>query len=76
MKRKSQDTIVNQFGEQLLEFCNIFDCFLLNGLTKFDFDDGFTFVSENGSSVVDYYVWSFELFPMLAKTSMEIKDII
>lgn len=76
VKRKSQDTVVNHFGEQLLEFCNIFDCLLLNGLSRFNFDDSFTYVSENGSSVVDYYVCSFEMFTKLAMASLTIKDMV
>ena len=54
VKRNSQDDVVNQFGEQLLEFCNMFDCFIVNGLSKMKFDDGFTYFADNGSSVLDY----------------------
>ena len=30
--RKSQDDTINTFGQQLLEFCNMYDCIILNGL--------------------------------------------
>ena len=62
VKRNSQDTCTNRFGEQLLDFCNIYDCFLLNGLCKGNHDDSFTFLSDRGSSVIDYFVLSFDLY--------------
>lgn len=76
VKRKSQDNHVNQFGEQLLEFCNIFDCFLLNGLVKGNCDDGCTFLSDRGSSVVDYFVLSFDLFSQVERMGLEILNAV
>ena len=32
--RKSQDLTVNTFGQQLLDFCNMYDCVILNGFCK------------------------------------------
>ena len=33
-----------------------------NGLTECGFDDGYTYVSKTGSSVIDYFIMSCELF--------------
>ena len=54
--RNSQDKEVNRFGEQLLEFCNIFDCIILNGLSASGFNEGSTYISDSGTSVIDYFI--------------------
>lgn len=57
-ERKSKDSVVNTFGQQLLEMCSSFDCSIINGLTDWSFDDGFTYIHPRGSSVIDYFVIS------------------
>ena len=54
--RKSQDLIVNTFGQQLLDFCNVYDCVILNGLCEGEHDNSFTYIASCGASVLDYYV--------------------
>jgi exonuclease III len=76
VQRKSEDTIMNQFGEQVLELCNIFDCVILNGLSKLNCDDNCTYIAENGSSLVDYFVVSFEMFHKLQNKCLIVRDII
>ena len=52
--RRSQDCIVNQFGEILKNLCKIHHLFLLNGSIDGDGDGKFTYLSQHGNSVIDY----------------------
>lgn len=76
IQRKSQDVEINQFGEKLLDFCNIFDCLILNGLTKCGFDDGCTIISDFGSSLVDYFISSFDLLYKFSCSSLLVTDMV
>ena len=60
--RKSQDLIVNTFGQQLLDFCNMYDCVILNGLCEGEHDNSFTYIASCGASVLDYYIMSCDLY--------------
>ena len=57
VKRSSTDTIINHFGRSLLDFYFLFDLMIVNGTCSVDTDGEFTFVSSNGSSVVDYFLY-------------------
>ena len=50
--RKSQDDTINTFGQQLLKFCNMYDCLILNGLWEGEHDDSFTYIVCCGASVI------------------------
>ena len=76
LKRRSQDSHINPFGEHFLQFCNIFECFILNGLSTTKFDDSCTFLSGQGLSVVDYFVLSFDLSHMIEYMNLDILDAI
>ena len=56
--RKSQDKNANQFGKILIDFCSIFHRIPLNGNHSGDLDGCFTFISDQGNSVIDYCVVS------------------
>ena len=75
-QRQSSDKGMNAFGEQLLEFCNIFDCVILNGIMNYAFDNGFTYICESGSSVVDYYIASCDLFTSMKVSELVIKEVV
>ena len=60
-ERLSTDKTTNTFGTLLLDICTACKCSILNGLVDFDFDGSFTFVTQNGSSVIDYFVLSNDL---------------
>jgi len=62
--RCSEDSKVNDFGRSLVAVCIAFDLVILNGCVKGDNSGGFTYVSNNGNSVVDYCIVSQELLPM------------
>ena len=65
--RTSKDPTVNAFGQQLLDLCSVFECSIVNGLCDKRLDDGLTFISQTGGSVVDYFIVSNELcvFPVV-----------
>ena len=56
--RKSQDKNTDQFGRVLIYFCGMFHCIPLNRNHSGDVDGCFTFISEQGNSVIDYCVVS------------------
>jgi len=60
-KRQSDDKEMNTFGKELLNVCETFDCVIANGVSYLKFDNSFTFVSSNGSSVIDYFIVSSDL---------------
>ena len=60
-KRKSKDKTINSFGKSLLDFCFLFNLCLMNGSCASDPEGEFTFVSFQGSSVIDYFLVSREL---------------
>jgi len=60
--RSSHDTIVNGFGRILLDLCYVYRLFILNGRAYGDRGGEYTFIGENGSSVVDYFFSSANLF--------------
>lgn len=64
IERHSEDKESNTFGGDLIDFCNMFDCCILNGSILDNqriFDSNFTFISHQGNSVVDYYIVSTDL---------------
>ena len=65
--RKSYDNVVNKSGKQLLKFCKIYNCFVVNGRCGSDTGIGdFTFINQNGCSVIDYFVLSASLFDIVS----------
>ena len=60
--RSTCDTCVNRFGKLLLDFCYVFDLYILNGRMAGDKDGMFTYISEQGSSLIDYFISSPGLF--------------
>ena len=74
--RKSQGNYTNVFGQQLTELCNMCECLILNGLSERRFDDSCTFVSNSGSSVVDYFLLSCDMLSSVCITSLEVENMI
>ena len=71
-ERKSRDSTKNVFGNQLLDFCSMFNCSIVNGLCDRGFDDGFTYISSTGSSAIDYVIMSNDLFSVELVSFFEI----
>ena len=60
--RQSKDKVVNQFGKLFIEFCNMFSLVPLNGNATGDEYGNFTFVGDQGNSVVDYALVTSDIF--------------
>lgn len=69
-ERNSQDKFVNGFGKKLIQFCSTFNIIPLNGLSLGDFDNNYTFVSERGSSVIDYFLCSADFVKFMKKLTV------
>ena len=52
------------------------ECLILNGLVEYGFDDSCTFVSKSGSSVVDYFLVSCDMFSSVCITTLEVENMI
>lgn len=74
--RQSKDNEKNVFGEQLLELCNLYECVILNGLSSHGFDSGYTFISSSGSSTIDYFLMSCEMFSSICVKNVRIEDFV
>ena len=71
--RQSKDGFVNEFGKSLLDFCYMFDLAILNGFCASDKNGECTFVSPNGSSVIDYFLVPFDI---VSKFDLKVSDCI
>ena len=63
--RCSEDTVLNSFGEKLLNICTTFGLNILNGVCNGDLQDRYTFISNSGNSVNDYFMVSEDLFALI-----------
>ena len=75
LKRQSDDFVTNSFGKSLVELCVCFELVILNGIGEGEMDGGFTFISPNGNSVVDYFIVSNSLVDSLRPTISVINSI-
>ena len=60
--RYSQDKGTNSFGLCLLNMCTALNLRILNGVCHGDQNGNYTYISDTGSSVIDYFLISEELF--------------
>ena len=74
--RKSQDNHMNVFCQQLIELCNMCECLILNCLSERGFDDSCIFVSNSGSTVVDYFLLSCDMLSSVCITSLKVENMI
>ena len=66
----SLDSVVNNYGKLLLNLCTTFYLCILNGVCKGDFQGCYTYISETGSSVNDYFILSYDLYALIHSTSV------
>lgn len=59
--RCSEDLILNTYGKLLLNMCTALDLSILNGVCKGDLEGRYTYMSESGCSVNDYFIFSNDL---------------
>ena len=69
--RISQDSNINDFGRKLLELCILFGLLLVNGCPPWDSVGKFTYVSQHGHSVVDYFLMSSALSRCVQNLTVE-----
>ena len=74
--RRSNDTHVNTSGNQLIDLCDMYVCMILNGLTECGFDDSYTYMSQTGSSDIDYFIMSCDLFYSVCVDSLDVGSLI
>ena len=60
--RSSVDGTWNKFGEHLLNICKLHNIHILNGRIYPDVKGNFTYISEQGCSLIDYGIVSTDLF--------------
>jgi hypothetical protein len=60
--RNSQDSVLNGFGKSLLNMCTALNLCILNGMCHGDLDGRYTYICDSGSSVIDYFLMSSDLF--------------
>ena len=73
VKRMSQDVNMNAFGTKLLDVFKIYCMHICNG-RKNDQSGHFTYISHNGSSVVDYCIAQTELYDCISQFSVHSED--
>ena len=62
VKRCSEDKVLNSYGKRLLNMCTVFGLYILNGICNGDLQGRYTYLSDAGNSVNDYFVISKELY--------------
>ena len=60
--RHSADSELNLFGKMIVNLCLAFELFILNGICNGDLEGRYTFITDMGSSVNDYFIASEDLF--------------
>ena len=68
VNRNSQDNVLNNYGKLLLNLCTTFDFCILNGVCKGDLQGCYTYISETGCSVNDYFILSSDLYALIHST--------
>jgi exonuclease III len=64
-ERQTMDHVVNASGNKLIELCISTDLKIVNGRVPSDQHGSFTYLSNNGNSLIDYALISYELFPFV-----------
>ena len=68
VNRNSQENVLNNYGKLVLNVCTTFDFCILNGVRKGDLQGCYTYISETGCSVNDYFVLSGYLYALMHST--------
>ena len=72
LKRFSADRTVNNFGKTLLDVCSTFNIHIMNGRCGNDIEKGdFTYIGNNGASLIDYIISSSVLFDYVIEFSIK-----
>ena len=63
--RRSEDMILNAYGKYLLNMCITLSLFVMNGVCNGDQHGRYTYITETGNSVNDYFMMSDDLFALV-----------
>ena len=63
--RCSQDRQFNSYGKSMLDMCTTLNLCIMNGVCNGDCEGHYTYICDSGSSVVDYFLLSSELFAIV-----------
>ncbi|UYV84141.1 hypothetical protein LAZ67_X001306 [Cordylochernes scorpioides] len=69
--RNSKDLIFSKLSEKLISFTDSNSITIVNGRTKGDMHGSFTFISERGSSVLDYFMYTHGLTQIISDMWIE-----
>ncbi|UYV82449.1 hypothetical protein LAZ67_21002210 [Cordylochernes scorpioides] len=69
--RKSKDLISSKLSEKLISFTDSNSITIANGRTRGDTHGSFTFISERGSSVLDYFMYTHGLTQIISDMWIE-----
>ena len=70
IKRTSKDNTVNSFGRYLISICEEFSLSVLNGLQSLNYPGDYTYVSQTGCSLVDYFIISTNMLSKCMRLSV------
>ena len=60
--RCSEDGVLNNYGKSLLDLCTALNLCILHGMCPGDYSGRYTYISDTGSSMNDYFLLSNDLF--------------
>ena len=69
--RKSRDKTVSPYGKDLLSFCKVYSMVIINGRYGHDLKRSFTYISQQGCSLIDYILCSPDLLPFVLDFKIE-----
>ena len=70
IKRTSKDNTVSSFGRDLISICEEFSLSVLNGLQSLNYPGDYTYVSQTGCSLVDYFIISTNMLSKCMRLSV------
>ena len=69
--RKSCDKTVSPYGKDLLSFCKVYSMVIMHGRCGHDLKGSFTYISQQGCSLIDYILCSPDLLPFVLDFKIE-----
>lgn len=72
--RKSEDVMVNNEGNKVLDLCNSYGLSIVNGCTMSDIDGNYTFIGRQGCSVIDYCLIGIEWENNVTDLKVDLQD--
>ena len=67
ISRRSEDKTLNSFEKQLLNMCSALDLCIMNCVCNGDHLGCYTYISDTGNSVNDYFMVTDDLFALVQR---------